>query len=258
MLSTIRDHASACAALHCCTTPSYAAAALNLSQDEAVSALREATAAGLFRRLLLPGRGNAPVYQPTAKAGGVDPRRAAKFLRAGLSESSGWRGLLRGGVVVTRHSNLTWLTSKATVLLCDQHSIPSRGHAEPLIARDEAGHYQVHVLVPPGEASKSPAAVIGSAAPRWLPLLEHGANRLHFATLSGHPADAMQAVLSQLVPASQDAVASELAALEARIAADATGVARVQLAGKRAELAAVAAATPEPAFPWLAREVVRV
>ncbi|MFL9864163.1 hypothetical protein PQR67_08285 [Paraburkholderia fungorum] len=258
MLPTIREHASACAALHCASTPDYAAAALNISRDDAASALRDAASAGLFRRLLLPGLGNAPVYQPTAFAGGLDARRAPKFLRAGLSESGRWRGLLRGSMVFFATSNLEWLTSAAQSILRERFAVPGKGHAEPLIARDDAGRYQLYVPVPPADAIKSSSAVIASAAARWLPLLEHGATNLHFVTLVGRAADALQSALSDLAPPSQNDATRELAALDARIAADGTGVARVQFAHRRAELAAVAVAAAKPAFPWLVSEVVEV
>jgi hypothetical protein len=207
---------------------------------------------------LLPSLGNAPVYQPTAKAGGIDARRAPKFLRAGLPESGRWRGLLRGGVVFFAASNLEWLTPDAQALLRERHAIPGKGHADALIAREAAGHFHVYVPVPPADASNSPSAVIASAAARWLPLLECGATHLHFVAPAGRAADALQVALSDLVPPSQNDAARELAALDARVAADGTGVARVQLAHRRAELSAAVADAPAPAFSWLVNEVVGV
>lgn len=260
MSIAIHQHASVCAALHCATTPDYAAAALNCTRDVGASALREAAGAGLFRRLLLPGLGNAPVYQPTAKAGAVDSRNAPKFLRAGLSESGRWRGLLRGGVVFLAGRNLDWLSAEAQSELHSEHQIPAVGHAGALVARNAYGRYRIVVPVPPAEATKSPKAVIDSAAVRWLPLLEQGYAELHFVTRAGLAADALQAELSALAPAEQGDDASELAELDAHIAADKTGLARVQFAARRAELAAAVAAaiTKPPAFPWLAGNVIEV
>ncbi|PQV45826.1 hypothetical protein B0G83_11564 [Paraburkholderia sp. BL21I4N1] len=154
--------------------------------------------------------------------------------------------------------SLVWLTIEATLLLCEQYAIPSKGHTEPLIARDSSGGYEVYVLVPPEEAGKSPGAIIGNAAARWLPLLEKGATHLHLVTLAGCAAGALQSALSQFVPASHEDAVSELAQLDARIAADGTGAMRVQLAHRRAELAAASAVAPMPAFPWLSNKVVGV
>lgn len=260
MSATVYRHASVCAALHCATIPDYAAVALHCTRDAAASALREAAGAGLFRRLLLPGLGNAPVYQPTAKAGAVDSRNAPKFLRAGLSEAGRWRGLLRGGVVFFADSNLDWLLAEAQSELHSEHAIPTAGHAGALVARDAHGRYRIVVPVPPADATRSPKAAIDSAAVRWLPLLEQGIADLHFATRAGLAADALQAELSALAPAEKGDDASELSELDARIAADKTGLARVQLASRRAELAAaVAAAATQPSvFPWLAGTVLQV
>lgn len=266
MSATVHKHASVCATLRCASTPDYAAIAMNCTRDAAATALREAAGAGLFRRLLLPGLGNAPVYQPTAKAGAVDSRNAPKFLRAGLSEAGRWRGLLRGGVVFSMGQNLDWLSAEAQSELHAQHAIPAIGHAGALVASDTHGRYRIVVPVPPADATKSPKArkaAIESAAMRWLPLLEQGSAELHFVTRAGLAADVLQTELSALLSGETGGDSSELAELDARIAADKTGLARVQLASRRAELAAaVAAAATQPAgaFPWhaLAGNVLQV
>lgn len=260
MSAAVHQHASVCAALHCASTPDYAAAALNCTRDVAASALRNAAGEGLFRRLLLPGLGNVPVYQPTAKAGAVDSRNAPKFLRAGISEAARWRGLLRGGVVFLAGRNLDWLPVEAQSALHVAHAISATGHASALVAHDAQGQYRIVVPVPPADATKSAKAVIDSAAVRWLPLLEQGIAELHFVTRAGLAADALQAELSALVPAETGGDSTELEELDARIAADKTGLARVQLAARRAELvAAIAAAAAKPAeFSWLAGNVLEV
>lgn len=260
MQSAVRDHAATCAALHCCTTSAYAAAALNCSPDTAAAALRHAVSVGLFRRVLVPGVGHVACYQPTAKAAGIGSRAASKFLRAGASVAAIWRGLLRGGVVFAVPGR-EWLTTDAQSLLREQHGVPHAGHADPLVALDRAMHHHVYVPVPPAQAGQS-ASIIANAAARWLPLLEQGTAHLHFVSTAGRAADAVNAVLVELVPDTQSNAARELAELDARIEADKTGLARLQLAHRRAELAAMLASAesgPVPeAFPWLAQKAIEV
>lgn len=250
--------AAQCADLLCCTTPAWTAEALNLSREVAASALRDAAKSGVFRRLLLPGLGNVPLYQPTAKAAGMDARRAPKFLRAGLSESGRWRGFIRGGTVFAGGLDSCWLGTDSRQNLCDRAAIQGAGYAAPSISGDDESGYRIVVPVPPSLAIASAYGVITSAAMRWVPLLEHGGHVLQFATLAGRAADAMRLALAELAPASTDTVARELADLEARLAKDTTGLARIQLARQRAELAAAVASVPAPAFPWLMTDLVEV
>lgn len=256
-MSAIHDHAATCAALHVCTTPAYAAAALRCSRDEASAALREATAAGILRRFLLSGLGNTPCYQPTACAANTDSRHAPKFLRAGSSDAARWRGLLRGSVAFVAAPELAFLTQEAQAVLCEQHAIPTAGHAQAIVALDEGGRHAVFVPVLPRMAEHMPHGAISAAAARWLPLLERTSAMLAFVTTAGRAADILHAALSELVPVAASDARAELAAIDARIAADPTGVARLQLARQRAELmAAIDSASAADAFPWLARDVV--
>ena len=72
----------------------------------------------------------------------------------------------------------------------------------------------------------------------------------------------MNAALAEFAPDTQGDVSRELAELDARIEADKTGLARVQLARRRAELAVALAPVQADmiagTFPWLAQEVVEV
>ncbi|KWB77986.1 hypothetical protein WL42_15275 [Burkholderia ubonensis] len=154
-----------------------------------------------------------------------------------------------------------WLTADAQALLREQHGIPQAGHADPLVALDRAAHHHIYVPVPPVQTGQS-ASIIANAAARWLPLLEQGTAHLHFIAAAGRSADAVNAALAELVPETQDDVARELDELDARIEADKTGLARLQLARRRAELAAALAPVPADmiavTFPWLAQKAVEV
>ncbi|WP_287878080.1 hypothetical protein [Aquitalea sp.] len=258
MESAICTYAAMCAALHCCTTPAYAAGALNFTLYDAADALRNAAADGLFRRVLLPGFARTACYQPTPKSADINSRNAAKFLRAGAAAAVLWRGLLRGGAFAAVPC-CDWLSADAQAALRALHGIPSAGHAEPLVGIERASEkYCIYVPVPPALAAQS-ANVIANAAARWLPLLEQGTARLNFIAATGRTADALNAALVEFVPHASDYAALELAELDARIEADKTGLARLQLARPRAELAAVLASAAEPApYPWLAHQVVSV
>jgi len=251
-------HAAQCADLLCCTTPAWTAKALDWPREAAASVLREAAKSGLFRRLLLPGLGNVPLYQPTHRAAGIDARRAPKFLRAGLSEPSRWRGYIRGGTVFGSGSVSSWLNAGSRQKLYDFVAIPVTGYAEPLIAGDDESGYHILVPVPPDEAIANPHGLIKNAAARWIPLLEHGGHALQFATFAGLAATSMRLALAELMPVSTGNVARELADLDARVAADTTGLARVRLARQRAELAAAVASVPASMFPWLMGDLVEV
>ncbi|MFM0301072.1 hypothetical protein PQQ99_13190 [Paraburkholderia sediminicola] len=257
MLIPIRQYAEDCAATHICATPAYAAEALHCSPDTASAALRDAVSAGLFRRLLLPGLGNKPVYQPTAKAAGVDARRAPRFFRAGIGEAPRWRGLLRAGVIGQNATAHTFLPVESARELCDRHAIPLRGYEEPLLARDGAGPYRTYACVPPQAALESAAGFVERTILRWSAWLQDGGLELHFATLAGRAAEAMQMVLAEYGTPAHGAM-RELVELDARIASDRTGTARIRLANRRAELAALAAVESNAAFPWLVTTVTEV
>jgi hypothetical protein len=253
----IHQYAEECAAMRICVTPAYAADALNCSPDAVSTALRDAASVGLFRRLLLPGLGNTPVYQPTSKAAGVDAKRAPKFFRAGIDETLRWRGLLRASVIGQHHGSRTFLAVESARELCDRHAVPLRGYDEPLLSRDGEGRYRTHVCVPPHQALKSARGLIERAILRWSAWLQEGGIDLHFATLAGRPAGAMQTALAEYTPSSNSAM-QELLELDARIAADRSGVARIQFASHRSELAAAVDATATAEFPWLVTNVTEV
>lgn len=257
MSSTVHQHAADCAAMHCCTTPMYAAIALCCSRDAAASALREASSVGLLRRTLLPGMGTTPCYQPTSKAADVPARLAPKFLRAGLPEPGRWRGVLRGGIVFQAPPGHTFLTAQMSASLSAEFAIPHRGYAEPLIAREGTDRHHIYALITPQEATKSAESAIANACLRWLPLLEQGNALLHFVTLSGRAADALQSALSEHLPVPDNAV-RELAELDARVASDVTGAARIRLASRRVELLTAISTAPTSLCPWLAGNVVGI
>jgi hypothetical protein len=257
MLVPIRQYAEDCAAMHICVTPAYAAEALHCSLDAASAALHDAVFAGLFRRLLLPGLGNTPLYQPTAKAAGVDAKRAPKFFRAGLDEAPRWRGLLRAGVIDQDRNAHTFLPVQSARELCGQHAIPLRGHEEPLLAFDGARQFRTYICVPPQVALKSAGGFIERTILRWSAWLQDGGLELHFATLTGCAAEVMQTALAEYESPAHGAM-RELAELDARIVADRTGTMRIQLASLRAELAALADSESNAAFPWLVTTVTAV
>jgi hypothetical protein len=255
MPPTIHDHVAVCATLHCCTTSAYVEAVLNYSTEAAKFSLRQAAAAGLLRRVLLPGTERTAYYQPTAKAAGIRAYGAPKFLRAGVPTSSLWRGVLRGGVVFVSASDDRWLTMDAAYGLLEQHGIMRSGYVEPLIAMDHAGRYHIYVPVLPSKTDID-ASVIFDAAHRWLPILEDGKAHLHFIATAGRSAEAIRTALAQLVPTNIDA--AKLAEINARIASDKTGVAMIELARERAELTAALITSQSNSFPWLMNSVVEV
>lgn len=254
---SIHQYAETCAAMHLCVTPALASEVLRCSPDAASAALRDAVSGGLFRRLLLPGLGNTPVYQPTAKAAGVDAKHAPKFFRAGIDETQRWRGLLRAGLIAQDHHAHTFLTVENARAQCEVHAIPMRGYDEPLLSHNTAGQHRAYVCIAPQAALKSSPGLIERAILRWSAWLQDGGLELRFVTLTGRPADALQSALSEYRPPS-GAAAQELAELDAHIATDRTGAARIQFARRRAELVAAAALEPDTAFPWLQPTVTGV
>ncbi|MDR5763811.1 MULTISPECIES: hypothetical protein [unclassified Caballeronia] len=250
----IIEHAAACASLRCCTTPSLAAAALSFTPEAAADALRAAVAPGYFRRLLLPGLGNTPVYQPTPKSIGLDATRAPKFLRAGQSLDTLWRGLLRGGVAFRGTPAGRWLTTGELTLLCVKTGIPTSGYAIPLVLQDNGG-YTVFAPIPPS-AERSAFNAVASIVARWHPLFEQQNGRLLLVARAGRQAECLRATLREFGVAPGDEV-RELAQIDAQISADPTGVSRIRLAGRRAELM-TAQADVSVEFPWLSRDVITV
>lgn len=252
MQTAIVKHAADCASLRCCTTPALAAVALSCTPEAAADLLRDAVVPGYFRRLLLPGLGNTPVYQPTGKSLNLDAMKAPKFLRAGQSIETLWRAVLRGGVAF-RVAPAHWLTTGELTLLCAETGIPTSGFAIPLVSRD-GSRYDVFVPTPPS-AERSARNVITSAALRWHPLFERFDGCLRLVVRAGRQADSLRAALLEFGAAPADS-ARELAQLDAQIATDTTGTVRIRLAARRAELRAVQDDAVE--FPWLSRDVITI
>lgn len=249
-LNAIRSHALWCAMANACTTAELAARALDESLEGARAALKLAAEAGYLRALLAPGLGNTLCYQPTPRAAGACGQPIPKFLRAGLSPEARWRGLLRGFVRFAARPELFYLASEDLAALCRCWGIPQRGYAHALVALN-GGHSDIFV---PILKKETPIAIIEAAADRWLPLLESGTATLHFIALAGEPAEVVRTALAALAPVADDCLRDELAALDAEIAADRTGLAALRFAARRAALMAELAATQADganAYPWL-------
>jgi len=255
MQITIYEHVSACAALHCCTTPGYAAIALGCTIENAKSALNLAASAGLVRRVFLPTAEVAHCYQPTAKAGGIKSYGAPAFFRTGASASALLRGVLRGSAVFVTAAHQRWMRMADQYTLVAQYGIARAGYIEPLIAMDQSDLYHVYIPVELA-ASKINTSLVVDAVARWLPILDEGKANIHFLAMKGHSADAVNKALAQLVPS--PLAAEKLAEIESCIALDKTGVAAIQLARERAELIRTLTESSTNSFPWLMAKAIEV
>lgn len=238
--------ANRCAQVDACLTADLAARALGAAPDAARATLKLLSDAGFFRQLLTHGLSNKICYQPTAKSAGLTGPLIPKFLRAGLSKPARFRGLLRGHVRFVSHPDLSYLTVNQQTELCRRYGVPETGHARALVGLD-GSHYHIFV---PALGSEKPAAVIESAASRWLPLLDSGSATLHFTARAGLPADAIRETLTALAPVA-DCAARELAKLDAEIKDDTTGLAALRHQRRREELAAEVEAAREASYNWL-------
>lgn len=247
----IKEHAHACALAEACTTADIAAQALSCTLDEARSALKYAADSGYFRATLLPGLGNKIVYQPTAKAIHFSGRVVPKFLRAGIAEETRRRGLLRGFVRFSARPKQCFFATAGQTALCKKHGIAERGHARALIGYAGANSHDIFV---PVLKLEKPIAAIESACFRWLPLLESGIATLHFVSESDTAA-MLRDALNALAPPPADVRARDaLAALDAEIAADKSGLAVLKNATRRAALVLEIEAKAEGGagdYPWL-------
>ncbi|HJW24580.1 MAG TPA: hypothetical protein VJ576_06750 [Rhodocyclaceae bacterium] len=248
--ATAKLHAADLARHELCTTAELSAHALGCSIDASRSALKALADAGYLRPLLLPGLGTKVVYQPSAKLHS-GPENIPKFLRAGLTPSGRWRGLLRAYVYYTTRPELAFLPTGEIAALCRCYGIQQRGYASALIGLD--GPHS-HVFVPMLHREQFIAA-IEAAAFRWLPLLESGTATLHVVTPAPCQPEA-QAALELLNPSRQtsNVTQDELAALKAEIESDPTGLTGLRLASRIEALESRAADIPLAAndcLPWL-------
>jgi hypothetical protein len=257
-VTTVATHAAVCAATYAATTADLAGLALGLSRADAAAQLNQATAAGLFRRRLLPGFGTTPVYMPTLKAANLAAQNPPAFLRSTATPATILRGLLRGHVIFAAAPGLAWLDHVSHQALLRQHHIPTSGFGYAAIGQADDGTLHIHVPAPLASVTAA-VALIGNTAARLLPLLEARPAKLHFIAPAGPAADALRAALGEVRAPGND-TAQALAELDAQIAADGTGAARIRLAGQRAKLAAaVAEAAPHPAgtpAAWLGQVIV--
>lgn len=243
----MQDHIAACAAQYLATTPVLVAQATGLGTADSARSLLRATTAGLLRRRLLPGRGNSPVYLPTARAADISSISSPAFLRATVTNDSAARALLRGSVVFQHAPSLAWLSIDSIRSLLRGHGISEAGHSLPAAGRDESGC--LHIFVPVLRAP-DPAGFIANAAAHLHPLLTEAPALLHFVAEVGTAA-ALGEAMAAIQPGR--AAARELADLDREIATDVTGTARIRLASRRA---ALSAAIDEPLqFPWLGEVV---
>ncbi|MCO1386232.1 hypothetical protein L0Z38_00010 [Burkholderia multivorans] len=257
MLIPIHQYAEACAAMHLCATPTLAAEVLHCSPMP-----HPPRCAMLFRTVCFAAC-CCPVSairrfinRPPRQQAWTRNTRRNSSAQASTRRNAG-AGLLRAGLIAQDHHAHTFLTVETARAQCEIHAIPMRGYDEPLLSHTTAGLHRAHVCIAPQAALKSRPGLIERAILRWSAWLQDGGLELRFATLAGRPADALQSVLSEYQPPSSGA-AQELAALDAHIAADRTGAARIQFASRRAELAAAAELEPATALPWLQTTVTEV
>lgn len=255
----IKTHAVECAATECLSTPDLLASALDCPVETARAALKFGCDIGLFRPVPLPSLGGRIAFQPTPKAlkrAGSDMPSCPKFHRCGQPPDARMRGFLRGFVRFSGRPELSFLGAQAQESeVCAPNSIPTLGYSRALIGLDLAQH--LHIFTPVLRA-ENPAAAVELAALRWLPLLNSGRATLHFVA-AGAAAEALGATLKNFTttPAESPA-ARELAALDAQILADKSGLLAIKFGVKRRELAAVVAAAgpaARPGYPWLASSV---
>lgn len=255
-LDSLRALAGRCAALELCLSPQLLAASLSIPLAEARQRLANASAAGLFRRVLLPSKQGLQAYQPTAKGAGLQVRsgaaaRTPRFLRSGLAAHVVERALLRAHVALVAFPSADYLSGAAQSAFCCAHAVPERGHARALVS----AHWRIYV---PVLAHEAPARIVTTAAARWLSAFESvdgGLNALtcalNFVTVPGRGADALRSALEGLRGPSHGA---DLASLDARIAQDRTGVLAIRHAAERAALATAVASSRGP-LPWLGEVV---
>lgn len=254
-LDAIKEHAYFCALIEACTTADIAAQALSCTLDDARSVLKYAADSGYLRATLLPGLGNKIVYQPTAKAIHFSGRIVPKFLRAGLPEEARRRGLLRGFVRFSARPNQIFLATAEQTALCKKYGIAERGHARALVAYGGAHSYDIFVPILKPE---KPIAAIEAACFRWLPLLEAGIAMLLFVAAPDTAAALGDALNALTPPPANTGGRAKLAALDASIAADKSGLAVLKNAALRAALVAEIEATGEGGtaeYPWLGEVV---
>lgn len=244
-LSHIQSLAAHCASLELCLSPELAAAALSLPLADVRKALAEAAATGFYRRVLLPHKRTALVYQPTPKGAGLQvlpgaAARVPRFLRTGLLPSAAERAMLRGYVALVWHPDTCYLTIDQQAAVCGEYAVATRGYARALMSSD--WHLYVPVL-----SSDHAIRVVTTAAERWLPALEpieSGPHRsicsLNFVTQAGHRADALRAAIEELRGPN---LAADLATLDRRIAADRTGALVIRHAAERMALSEAATST---------------
>lgn len=250
-LETARQHARACARAEACTTAEIAARALGCSPDEARSALRMLADGGYLRASLLSGFGNKLYYQPTPRAASFEGTSVPKFLRAGLGADARLRGALRGYVRFAARPELAYLSTTEQSELCRDGGIAERGYARALLGR-EGTHTHIFAPILPNER---PIAAIEGAAFRWLPLLETGTATLHFLALAGASTAGVREALATLTPCTEASdFLAELAALDAEIAADRSGLVALRSTARRAALVAEIEATHDSeaqGYRWL-------
>lgn len=233
------QHARVCAALELCTTLAAFADLENSTESAAREALKSAARDGYFRPVLHRG---TRAYQPAGKAG--DRRKTTpKFLRSGLSDESIQRGLMRCRIVATRQ-DLAWLSASESAALCEKYGIQSRGFPRALVGL-EGAHYHIFSTV---LESEDPVRAVLTASGRWLHLLDSGSATLHLVAQAGEPSTALLDVLGSMTQA--PLLRSRLEKLDAEMAADSTGAARLTMAGRRADLA-TRLTEEEGRYPWL-------
>lgn len=258
-INHIQSLAAHCASLELCLSPELAASALSLPVADARRVLSEATAAGFYRRVLLPYKPTALVYQPTPKGAGLQvlpgaAARVPRFLRTGMPPSAAERAMLRAYVALVEHPDTCYLTINQQAAVCWECAVPARGYARVLMSSD----WNIYV---PVLSSEHAIRVVTTAAERWLPALdsiESGLRRpicsLNFVTPTGQSANALRATIEELRGPN---LAADLAALDKHIAADRTGVLVIRHAAERMALSA-ATTSASGQLPWLGTVVEAV
>ena len=260
LLQPIRLLAAEAARLDAVLTADLIVRSLSFPPSTALEAAHLGVAAGLFRARKLPGHGNHLVFQPTARAAGLAPAIAPLSLRRAAPPDTLRRSLIRGSVRYGIRPDLSYLTRGEVSALYRQYGVPTCGHAPALVGLDGAHFHLFQPVI--NEVGRPPTRTVETTIARHFLLLESGCATLHFTTFEGGAAEAMQAAIAAKAPVSAATTARvELTALDAEVAADRTGLRRLDTAGRRAALTAKIEAAEQgdgDLYPWLDRDVVGV
>ena len=221
-----------------------------ITLEKSMEILQKMVGEGYLRATQIEGHGRKIYFQPTPQGAEYRGKNVPNFLRSRPSEDAKRRGWLRANVIFCAPSGIDWLGIDAVDEMLKANNCGQNGFARPQVGSRTDGKIEIVFCI---LANENPRQIIESTASRLLTLLESDASCTLRFTCSRQNHERVAQALTLLTTSPLTQIEHEIAAIDAKIASDRTGLDSIQLGHSRGELCRKLAETAhDQPYQWLA------